>query len=154
MWDTPYKWNATLTAPDTSEYQKEIGMVSTSFMQEGLAIAVDDIVFGRQLKEDGTLKSIDDWCREQIDLVRRIDVVSVINFDGFCTMENKQVVPFSASFSKFLLNKYGLEKYKTMYVGVKEIISPEQNVQMVESVYGKCDVLISDWIKSLYILTG
>lgn len=149
LWSVPYRWNATLTAPDGSEYQKEIGMISTSFMQEGLAIAVDDIVFGRKLKEEGQFKLIDDWCREQIDSIKKIDLASVINFDGFCSMDNKLVVPFSASLSKFLLNKYGLDKYKQMYIGVKEIMSPEQNIEMFESVYGSYRDLVAGWLKSI-----
>lgn len=148
-WSDPYKWTATLTAPDNSEYQKEIGMVSTSFMQEGLAIAVDDIAFGRKLKEEGEFKLIDDWCREQTDLIKNIDLALVINFDGFCSMENKLVVPFSASLSKFLLNKFGLDKYKQMYIGVKEIMSPEQNIEMFESVYGSYRDLVAGWLKSI-----
>lgn len=148
-WSDPYKWTATLTAPDNSEYQKEIGMVSTSFMQEGLAIAVDDIVFGRKLKEVGEFKLIDDWCREQIDSIMKIDLALVINFDGFCSIDNELVVPFSASFSKFLLSKYGLDKYKQMYVGVKEILSPDENIQVIESVYGGYRDLIDAWLKSI-----
>jgi len=149
LWSVPYRWNATLTAPDGSEFQKEIGMVSTSFMQEGLAIAVDDIVFGRELKEEGNLKLIDDWCREQIDLIRHIDLASVINFDGFCSVDNKLVVPFAASFSKFLLNKYGLGKYKTMYIGVKEVNSSRQNVDFFESVLGDIGSVLAEWQRSL-----
>lgn len=149
LWSVPYKWTATLTAPDNSEYKKEIEMVSTSFMQEGLAIAVDDIVFGRKLKEEVEFKLIDDWCREQIDFIKNIDLKSVINFDGFCSIDNKLVVPFSASLSKFLLNKYGLDKYRQMYVGVKETLSPDENIQVIESVYGEYRDLVDDWFKSI-----
>jgi hypothetical protein len=148
LWAKPYILEIELDTWDGKKIRKKIEMVSTSFMQEGLAIAVDDIVFNRQLMEDGELKLIDDWCRIQLD---KMPLVSeCINMEGFCSFENKIVVPFSASFSKFLLKLYGLDKYKQMYTRIKETLPPKQNLQTIEDIYRlrEMELLIS-WRKSL-----
>lgn len=147
-WTKPYKWRIELDTWDDKSILKTIEMVSTSFMQEGLAIAVDDIVFKRKLPEEGRHKFIDDWCREQLDKVPAI--IDVINFEGFGSFENKLVVPFGASLSKYLIQTIGLEKFKQMYVSVKEINSPDINVEVLEKIYGqKSKDLLENW--RLYI---
>lgn len=148
-WARPYILKTELDTWDNKKIQKEIEMVSTSFMQEGLAIAVDDIVFNRKLLEEGENKFVDDWCREQVDRMPN-SLLPVINLDGFSSLPNKVVVPFSASFSKFLLQKFGLEKYKKMYVSIKEIYSSRENVEIIESIYNQPDLeLITSWRRSL-----
>src|SRR3990167_11531375 len=64
-WTKPYLLTEELDTAYGTKIKKTFEMVSTSFMQEGLAIAVDDIVFSRKLLEDKEHKLIDDWCREQ-----------------------------------------------------------------------------------------
>lgn len=144
-WTTPYQWTTILDTADGQQIEKTLDMVSTSFMQEGLAIAIDDIVFGKGLLEEGEVKPIDDWCREQTaDMPTSL--VSVINMAGFSSMQNKVVVPFSASFSKFLLQVYGVERYKQMYTQLKETNTPEENVGILEHVYGLSEKeLLASW---------
>jgi hypothetical protein len=149
-WAKPYLLTEELDTADGSKINKTFEMVSTSFMQEGLAIAVDDIVFKRKLKEDGEEKFIDDWCREQIDSIPT-GLAQVINLEGFGSIENKVVVPFAASLSKYLLQTYGVEKFKEMYVGLRETSSPEVNVKVIENVYGLSeDWILSSWRESLF----
>lgn len=148
-WGRPYYWQIELDAFDGSKVVKRLKMVSTSFMQEGLAIAVDDIVFNRELMEDNQKKFIDDWCREQIDKIPSL--IECINFDGFCSFENKVVVPFAASFSKFLLINYGIDKYKTMYIRLKETQSAQENIKIIEKIYQRSiNRLIKKWRQSLF----
>ena len=147
-WAKPYKWQVKLDTWDGKTILKIVEMVSTSFMQEGLAIAVDDIVFRRKLLEEGGHKLIDDWCREQVNNVPAIN--DVVNFKGFSSFENKLVVPFSASLSKYLIQSFGLGKYKRMYVSLKETLSPGENTKTIESVYKlKEKELLDNW--QLYI---
>lgn len=113
-WAKPYLLETELDTWDNKKIKKTIEMVSTSFMQEGLAIAVDDIVFNRKLLEDGELKFIDEWCREQINKMPALS--QCVNMDGFESFENKIVVPFAASLSKYLLQTFGLDKYKRVYI--------------------------------------
>jgi hypothetical protein len=147
-WTEPYLLKTELDTWDNKKIKKVVEMVSTSFMQEGLAIAVDDIVFGRKLMEDGELKCIDDWCKEQMGQMPSLE--QTINLDGFGSLPNKIVVPFSASVSKFLLKKYGVDKYKQMYIKLKETISSQENIKIIERVYGlKEQELLDEWRISL-----
>lgn len=124
-------------------------MVSTSFMQEGLAIAVDDIVFHRKLLEEGENKFIDDWCREQLAKMPST-LKQVINLDGFDSMENKVVVPFAASVSKYLLQKFGVDQYKEMYIRFMETASPLENIITLEEIYQLSEKQILDqWQESI-----
>lgn len=145
---TPYKLHTEVDKANGEKLTIDVEMVSTCFMQEGLAIAVDDIVFKRKLKEDGEYKFTDDWCREQIDKMPK-DLTSAM--EGFETIPNKIVIPFTASFSKFLLNNYGIEKYKQAYVGQKEIQTIEENIRIIEKVYNlSSKEIINNWMESLF----
>lgn len=148
-WAKPYLLTEELDTAYGTKINKTFQMVSTSFMQEGLAIAVDDIVFNRKLLEDGEHKLIDDWCRKQSDKLP-ILLKQAINLKGFGSIENKVVVPFAASFSKFLLQSFGLDRYKQMYVLLKETDSSEINVRTIEKVYELNEQQLLDmWKKSV-----
>ena len=147
-WAKPYLLTEELDTAYGTKIKKTFEMVSTSFMQEGLAIAVDDIVFNRKLLEDGEYKFIDDWCRDQSDKLP-IPLKQVINLEGFGSVENKIVVPFTASLSKYLLQSFGVDKYKKMYVSLKETDTPEINVETLEKVYGLNEQQIIDGWKKL-----
>lgn len=148
-WAKPYILEAELDTWDNKKIKREFEMVSTSFMQEGLAIAVDDIVFKRRLMEDGESKFIDDWCREQMNKLP-INLEKVINLNGFGSVENKVVVPFAASLSKYFLLKFDIDKYKEMYIQLKETFSPEANVKIIEGVYKLAiDEIFNRWRGSI-----
>jgi hypothetical protein len=147
-WAKPYVLTEELDTAYNTKIKKTFEMVSTSFMQEGLAIAVDDIVFQRKLLEEGESKYIDDWCREQLAKMPPT-LEQVINLDGFGSIENKVVVPFAASVSKYLLQKFGVDRYKRMYIRLMETNSPSENIGIIEEVYqlsGK--QILSQWRKS------
>lgn len=144
---TPYKLHTEVDKANGEKLTIDIEMASTCFMQEGLAIAVDDIVFERKLKEEGEFKFIDDWCREQFAKMPKSLTQAM---EGFDTMPNQTIIPFTASFSKFLLNKYGIEKYKRVYVGQKETQTIEENTKIIEETYELTSGdLLSNWKKSL-----
>lgn len=148
-WSKPYLLETELDTWDNKNIKRTIEMVSTSFMQEGLAIAVDDIVFGRKLTEDGVSKLIDQWCQDQLDQMPK-SLTEVINLDGFGSLPNKIVVPFAASFSKFLLQRFGVQIYKDMYVQIKETQSAEDNVVVLEKNYSELEEkLLGDWKSSI-----
>lgn len=148
-WSEPYLLKTKLDTWDNKKIKKTIEMVSTSFMQEGLAIAVDDIVFKRKLMEEGEPKYIDEWCREQLAQMPK-SLTGVINLDGFGSLPNKVVVPFTSSFSKYLLVVFGVDKYKKMYIALKETFTPQENVEIIEKIYGQKEKeLLSHWMASL-----
>lgn len=149
-WAKPYLLTEKLDTAYGTKIEKTFEMVSTSFMQEGLAIAVDDILFNRKLLEDGEHKFIDDWCREQSDKFP-IPLKRAINLEGFDSFENKVIVPFSASLSKYLLQTFGVDKYKKMYIRLKETTAPEINIRAIEDVYKLNENhILSQWKKSVF----
>lgn len=148
-WARPYEMEIELDTWDNKKIKKTLELVSTSFMQEGLAIAVDDIVFQRPLLEEGEHKLIDDWCRGQKEQMPT-SLSGVINLAGFGSLSNKVVVPFSASFSKYLLQTFGIDRYKEMYIRLRETNTPEENVKSIEKVYQQQEnELFGGWARSL-----
>lgn len=148
-WTKPYLLTEELDTAYGTRVKKTFEMVSTSFMQEGLAIAVDDIVFQRKLLEEGESKFIDDWCRGQLDKMPPT-LKQIINLDGFDSIENKVVVPFAASVSKYLLQKFGVDQYKEMYVRLRETNSPLENTRVLEEIYQLPEKqILNHWQKSI-----
>lgn len=144
---TPYYLNTQVDQADGTKLTVDIEMVSTVFMQEGLAIAVDDIVFIRKLKEQGGFKFIDDWCREQIKFMPKSLKNAMANFNN---LPNEVIIPFTASFSKFLLTKFGLEKYKKVYCKLKETNPLEENIKIFTQIYNLDEKsIIKSWKLSL-----
>lgn len=149
IWTKPYILTEELDTAYGTKVKKTFEMVSTSFMQEGLAIAVDDIVFQRKLSEEGENKFIDDWSLKQLAKMPST-LKQVISFDGFNSMENKVVVPFAASVSKYLLQNFDVDKYKEMYVRLMETASPLENIRILEEIYRLSEKQILDqWQKSI-----
>lgn len=148
-WASPYVFFTELDTAYGTKIEKKIEMVSTSFMQEGLAIAVDDLVFKRPLLEKGEHKLIDEWCRINKEKLP-IPLTHVANFEGFGNYANELVIPFTASFSKYLLVKYGLKKYKEMYIALKETLEAKENVEIIEGIYTESEEnLLNGWVLSL-----
>ncbi len=74
----------------------------------------------------------------------------VINLDGFDSMENKIVVPFAASMSKYLLQNFGVGQYKDMYVKLIETVSPLENIRILEEIYKLSErQILNQWQKSI-----
>lgn len=148
-WAKPYVLTEDLDTAYNTKVKKTFKMVSTSFMQEGLAIAIDDMVFHRKLLEEGESKFIDDWCRGQL-VKMPLTLKQVINLDGFGSIENRVVVPFAASISKYLLQKFGVDQYKKMYTGLMETNSPSENIRILEEIYQLSEKqILSQWQESI-----
>ena len=65
-------------------------------------------------------------------------------------MPNKVVVPFDASFSKYLLLTFGVDRYKEKYVALREINTPEENVKSIERIYQRQESeLLAEWARSI-----
>lgn len=150
-WGEPYILTTELDTASGQKIIKDVEMVSTSFMQEGLAIAVDDILFQRTLKEGEKQMYPDDYCRNNKNLLPT-SLTQVINLEGSGSFPNEVVVPFTASLSKFLLGEIGLEKYKKLYISLKETLSPEENVANLEEIIGtKEQEVLAAWRDSIHL---
>lgn len=150
-WSAPYVFNVELDTADGQKVVRDIDMVSTSFMQEGLAIAVDEILFQHTLREGDQQKYPDDYCRQYAEQLPS-SISQVINLKGFGSLPNEIVVPFAASLSKYLIGEIGIERYKELYIALKETLSPDENLKIFESVTNmKEKVLLSKLKQSLRI---
>lgn len=150
---TPYVWTADVETASGAMETHTIELLSTSFLQEGLAVAIDDLIFKRTWPpQDPNAKSVDDWCRAGLAAGKQYpgSLVSCINFDGFNAWENDVIMPFAASFVKFLMEAYGLAKLKAAYVVVRETASPQENVRVLEQAIGVDErTLLAQWRERL-----
>lgn len=72
--------------------------------------------------------------------------------DGFVSLENQIGVPFAASLSRYVLRTYGLKKYLEVYGALKETVSPEENVKVIEEGLGISEgELLKSWRASIGI---
>ncbi len=149
-WGVPYQFTTTVDMANGASMTKTIGMLSTSFMQEGLALAVDEIFFQKRLHEAGKDRYVDDFCREYKEQMPT-SLAQVINFEGFCSLPNEVVVPFTASFSKYLIGHYGIENYKVLYCQIQEVLSPQENIRLIENIYAVSEQeLLNGWRETVF----
>lgn len=150
QWGKSYFWEREINTAKGKKIKIKTAMLSTRFMQEGLAMAIHDMIFQRKLAENKQFKTIDDWCLKNYRKISRLKLKNVINIDGFASLPSRTVVPFAASFSKYLLENFGLKAYKKMYGAIKEIYPPAKNVKIIERVYGtSVDNLMKEFLKYL-----
>ena len=142
--EKPYLFQPDVDGKDGETGRVITEMVSTSFWQEGLAHAVDDLVFSR--KPIGVDKYfVDEWCQKQTEDTPHLK--DCINFNGFNKCSHELVVSFAGSLAKYLIKNFGVDKFRELYVQSKEIYSPEQNVKILESLYGSD--IIDNWRKHI-----
>jgi hypothetical protein len=150
---TPYVWTADVETASGAMETHTSELISTSFLQEGLAVAIDDLIFKRTWPpQDPNAKSVDEWCRTGLAAGKRFpeSLTSCINFDGFNAWENDVIMPFAASFVKFLMEAHGLAKLKAAYVAVRETMSPQENVRAFERAIGMDEqALLTQWRERL-----
>lgn len=142
----PYSFKVKLPDEDGVNRERELELVSTSFLQEGLAIATDDILFNRPWfykDEHGSLRELTKKFYSEIKGIQVLE--QVINFDGFNSHGDAAVL-FAASFVKFLIERYGLEIFKRVYMQTKETIDSKKNVRIIEKIYRKSQSdLLKEW---------
>jgi hypothetical protein len=151
-WGEPYSWEVRL--PEAGRDRKHsIEMVSTSFLQEGLALAVDELVFARKWTAEGNSRSIDEWCQMYYAYVEQITSLSqCMNFDQFNRLDARIAMPLAGSFVKFLIQTHGLEKFRALYTHTRETQLPTESVAVLEVFYGvKEDELLRQWKESLFV---
>lgn len=144
-WAEPYVWVVELPE-GANVVEREIEMVSTSFFQEGLAIAIDESRFGRMWLGSPSGEKLETWIRRNWESCSHLTISGSINFEGFNAMSDDTANAFAGSFSKYLIERFGLERYKELYIQVRETNSVLQNRQILESVLGETEtVLVDHW---------
>ena len=104
------------------------------FLQEGLAVSMMESWYGRPVHE---------WAREFLPKKRLIPLKSLLISHNFSKYNTKVTYPQSGSFTKYIIDMYGIEKFKTVY---SQAI--DETVESVFwNVYGKSiDELEQEWI--------
>ncbi|MFH1253011.1 MAG: hypothetical protein V1664_01620 [Candidatus Uhrbacteria bacterium] len=144
-WAQPYVWTVELPDGDKT-IRRETEMVSTSFFQEGLAIAIDESEFGRMWFGSETNETLEIWIQKNIEKFEKITISECINFEGFNSFEDDMANAFAGSLSKYIIETFGLDKHKELYTRVRETNSVEQNIQVLEAIFGQKEtVLINNW---------
>lgn len=107
------------------------------FLQEGLAVFMMELWWGRPLHE---------WSREFLEEDALIPIKSLLISTNFWKYDDKITYPESGSFTKFLIEKYGIDKFELVYCQAND-----ENIQVVfENIYGKSiDELEEEWISYL-----
>lgn len=142
VWGESYSWVAG---------QHATLMMSTSFFQEGLALAVDEFCFKRQWVRG---KFLDELCREYAaDLAAIHSLEQCVNFDGMNTFQDTVIMPFAGSFVKFLIQEFGMDTFKNIYTHTQEILSPWENIAEVEKICGMSEKeLLRRWREKIFIV--
>jgi hypothetical protein len=150
-WTTPYQWSLTVDTYDGKEQQISIPMESTSFMQEGLAITVEELAFGRKLREKDELMFPDEYIKKYLQ--QNVDlplIKDLVLFDGFCDHDAVIVVPMAASFTKFLIENFKLALFKKFYLVITENMTTEEIDKHAFKIFGENLVnLQKKWISGL-----
>lgn len=144
----PYSWVVEITDKEGESRQKATLMVATSFFQEGLAIAVDELVFHRPWREG---KFADDLCREhETDLATLESLEQCVNFSDMGNFSDDIMMPLAGSLVKYMIQACGMDAFRKMYTRVREIDTPWENVSEIERAYGiKNQELLAHWRESI-----
>lgn len=147
--DKPYTWETEFDTFDGEVFEVDLPMVSTSFLQEGLAVALDDILFHRKIYENGKWEPLE----KLVQNINKWDLItaSILNFEGFSEVPNNVSIPFAGYLSKYIIKNYSFEQFKRIYISVKEIISVEENAKVFKRILKEDFDSIVEQIKSQFI---
>lgn len=144
-----YLWEVQLDNPDGSSHYEAVQMDSISFLQEGLAVTVDELAFGNKLYEAGEYRFADEWVRHNAN-EHTIAVSDILHFDGLSEQNPVYATPVSASFCKYLITTYGMPLFLDLYRSCHENDTLEQTITEFHHNYGKGLVTLeTEWRQSL-----
>ena len=144
-----YNWEVELDTFDGKKQKEVIPMDSISYLQEGMALLIDEIVFENKLREAGEYRYLDEWVHHN-EGKHNIKTKNQIDFYEFCAQNPLYGTPMCGSFCMYLVKKYGLDKFMELYKKTSELFKKEKNILIIESNYGKTlNELESEWLKSI-----
>lgn len=150
-WGKPYPFSFICDTADGKEIRLTVPCVSLSFLEEGIAIATDELAFYRKLREGEEMLWPDEYVQRMIvGGVPIPPLTSMLKFDDFCAHDNVVAVPMAASWTKYLLTQMTMEQYRELFVSMRENMS----ISELEAVFLlKTGVTLADsqnaWIRSI-----
>ena len=97
-----------------------INRPSSVFIREGLAMYFDEVWWD---------KSNETWVREFLIENKYIKITELLNNDTFFSYQDLITYPIAGAFTKFIIEKYGIDKYLDLYkYRGKKIIDEFENI--------------------------
>lgn len=116
--------------------------LSIYLFQEGLAQFMEGNLFGRD---------IDDLSRELVKNKENYSIVWLFNNRNWRNLNPKILYPIVGSFVRFLIKKYGKEKFKRVYRETSREKNLRDDTKIVRKIYLKpVEKLEKEWIKYLF----
>ena len=128
---------------------REIGNPPALF-NEGFAVYMSEKLGAPALKHlGGELKSINARFTELWEKNQSVDLEELITFTEIGSEESKPPIayPQAASFTKFLIEKYGKEKFLTVFQTLKnsnDDLNIQDNLKKLEEIYGQSFLLLKN----------
>jgi hypothetical protein len=95
---------------------------------EGLSQFMEGNLFGRD---------IDEISKELMSRKELYSIRSLVDNKNWDDVRPRIIYPQAGSFSRFLINNYGLDKYKKVYQKLSRLNAFEENLKIIESSYEK-----------------
>jgi len=130
-----YKWEVDLDTFDGKKQKETVTMDSISYLQEGLALLIDEMVFSNKLREAGEYRYLNEWVHHNKGK-HNIRVREQIDFYEFCAKNPIYGTPMCGSFCMYLVKQYGLPAFLGVYKEATELLSKEDNIALIERAYG------------------
>jgi hypothetical protein len=136
LWGTPYLFTTTIDTATQGALEITTSMVSTSFLQEGLAIATDELAFGYKHAIAGARC----WQLEHMQkfLATKSPLPSLLemqHFTTFADLPNEISIPIAVTWTMFLMERFGLKTYKAYYVAMTESLTTSEMQSVTSRIF-------------------
>jgi hypothetical protein len=82
-------------------------------------------------------RDIDEISKELMSRKELYSIRSLVDNKNWDDVRPRIIYPQAGSFSRFLINNYGLDKYKKVYQKLSRLNAFEENLKIIESSYEK-----------------
>ncbi len=123
--------------------------VAIGFFQEGLAEYMSGCVWGKG-KEPAEI-----FVQKSLDLKKILDMKNFLSHTFWTKHADENIEYFYAlagTFTRFLISKFGLEKYKELYMRIRRENTQEENLKIFEEIFGDLDRITEEYLKEISVI--
>jgi len=120
--------------------------VAVGFFQEGVAEYMSGCVWGKDKKP------AEDFVLEGLDLKKIPDIKNFFSHTFWTENADENIqyyYPLAGTFTRFLVDEFGLEKYKELYKSINRDNSQEENIKIFEEIFGQLDKAAENYLNKL-----
>ena len=120
--------------------------VAIGFFQEGLAEYMSGCVWGKDKKQS------EDFVRKGLDSKNISDLKNFFSHTFWIEHADKNIeyyYPLAGTFTRFLINRFGLGKYKELYTKIRRKNSQEENIKIFEEIFGDLNKVTGNYFKTI-----